>query len=423
MPQKTLSEWLTYIEQQVQGPKIQLGLERVKAVATKLNLYPFPHRVVTVAGTNGKGSTVAFIEALAISHGLQVMSITSPHMIQFNERIKRQASPLPDEVIIDALALVGAHKGDVSLTYYEWTMLALLAICNAQTGVDLVVLEIGLGGLLDALNIIDPDVSVITGIAYDHQHILGDTLHDIGLQKAGIFRANRPAVIGSENPPSSVLDYAKKIHAKPYIIHQQVKVIRAETDWTFSNEALILNHLPYPALHLDNAVNAICAYQSLGEELIEERVQQAMQRAYAPGRLEWVDERQQLLLDVAHNAQSITGLIDYLKTLNRPVYACFAMREDKNYQACFNALQPHVAEFYVALLPETKEAEVMRNFYLNFKNVNFFDNVVSAYQALRASKPIQAITIVTGSFQTVGMIKAFEGIISEGFSASRKDIR
>jgi len=277
MPQKTLSEWLTHIEQQVKGPKIQLGLERVKTVASALNLHPFPHPVITVAGTNGKGSTVAILEALAISHELQVMSITSPHLLSFNERIKHQGQPLADELIVAALAEVEAYKGDVPLTYYEWTMLALLLLCKRQADIDVVVLEIGLGGLLDALNIIDADVSVVTCIDYDHQHILGDTLEDIGLQKAGIFRTNKPAIIGSDNPPKSVLNYANDIGAKPYSIQQQVSVSKAPDEWSFVNEKAEFYHLPYPRLRIDNAVNAMCALQALGTPLEEEKVKQAGQ--------------------------------------------------------------------------------------------------------------------------------------------------
>ncbi|MBB3824405.1 bifunctional tetrahydrofolate synthase/dihydrofolate synthase [Xanthomonas arboricola] len=307
----SLSDWLAYIEQQ-HPSAIDMGLERVREVAARLQIEAPARHVIVVGGTNGKGSTVAFIEAIGRAAGWKVGAYTSPHLLRYNERVRIDGNEASDAQLVEAFAAVEAVRGDTTLTYFEYGTLAALWLFQ-QSALELAVLEIGLGGRLDAVNIVDSDVAVITTVDIDHTDWLGEDREAIGTEKAGIIRAWKPVVLGEIDPPSSVLRRAYQLGAN---------AIRAGSDYFFEpidarqwrwRDVAVTLELPMPALlapvQLANAAAAIAALQVLPVEVPAAAWAQGMTDAQVVGRLQRMDVAGvEVLLDVGHNPQAARAL-------------------------------------------------------------------------------------------------------------------
>jgi dihydrofolate synthase / folylpolyglutamate synthase len=356
---RTLADWLEYIERQ-HPVSIDMGLERVRAVAGRLGLQRPARQVVTVAGTNGKGSTVAFIEAIARAAGWRVGAYTSPHLLAYNERVRIDGRDVSDAELVGAFETVEAARGDTTLTYFEYGTLAALWLF-ARARLDLAVLEVGLGGRLDATNTVEPDVAVITTVDLDHQAFLGDDREAIGREKAGIARAGRPLVLGEDDPPASVLRHAYAIGAP---------AIRANCDFFFEplapggrsdardwcwHEPGYAVELPRPALDAPaqrrNAATAIAALRALGGRLPKAAIAQGVATAHVPGRLQRMErDGVELLLDVGHNPQAARELAAALAA--RPAagrtFAVYAALRDKDASAVVSALAGRIDAWHLA---------------------------------------------------------------------------
>lgn len=287
-------EWLHYLE--CAHPKsIDLGLERVRTVAQRLISLPFNCPVITVGGTNGKGTTVAALEALARAQGLKVGSYTSPHIWQFNERIRINQQPVSDEDLIRAFTAVQAAKQDVSLSYFEFTTLAAFWLFQQQT-LDLVVLEVGMGGRLDATNIIDADIAVITSISFDHQEYLGDTLEAIAIEKCGIMRPNKPIICGELPLASYIQDQAQKVSAQFHLIdakeYERISPVLVPSNIACAHRAMLLLGYPLSFTELAGIIQSL----------------QVSGRGHTS-----TYQGKKLVLDVAHNTASIERLITRLE--------------------------------------------------------------------------------------------------------------
>lgn len=354
---RSLPEWLAYIERQ--HPKsIALGLERVRAVATRMELARPATHVITVGGTNGKGSTVAFIEAIARAAGWRVGAYTSPHLLRYNERVRIDGDDAADASLVAAFDAVEAARGDTSLTYFEYGTLAALWLF-ARSGLDLAVLEVGLGGRLDAVNLVDADVAVITTVDLDHQDWLGEDREAIGAEKAGIARAWKPLVLGEDAPPASVLDRAYLIGAS---------AIRAGCDfffepvdgahWRWREVGCVLD-LPMPRLaapaQLRNAATAIAALRALDAGLPDDAFARGVATAFVPGRLQRFErDGVDLLVDVGHNPQAARALAEWLQAqpARGRTLAVFAALADKDVAGVVAALAADVDAWWLAGLEE-----------------------------------------------------------------------
>ncbi|HSR64631.1 MAG TPA: bifunctional tetrahydrofolate synthase/dihydrofolate synthase, partial [Xanthomonadaceae bacterium] len=339
---RSLAEWLDYIERQ--HPKsIALGLERVREVAARMGVQRPATHVITVGGTNGKGSTVAFIEAIARAAGWKVGAYTSPHLLRYNERVRIDGAEVDDASLVVAFEAVEEARGETPLTYFEYGTLAALWLFQ-RSALDLAVLEVGLGGRLDAVNLVDPDVAVITTVDLDHQDWLGAEREAIGAEKAGIARAWKPLVLGEDAPPSSVLDRAYLIGAS---------AIRAGCDFFFEplprpaddgrpdgwrwREVGCELELPMPRLaapaQLRNAATAIAALRALDVAPPEPAYAQGVATAFVPGRLqEFERDGTRIVVDVAHNPQAARELANWLG-VDPPAgrtHAVFAALGDKD---------------------------------------------------------------------------------------------
>ncbi|MGP9675081.1 MULTISPECIES: bifunctional tetrahydrofolate synthase/dihydrofolate synthase [unclassified Halomonas] len=357
---KSLAEWLQHLET-LHPVGIDLGLERVSRVAERMGLFkrPIANRVVIVAGTNGKGSTVAMVDAVARAHGWHVGTYSSPHLLRYNERVRINGQEAGDACLVEGFERVEQARleaPEISLTYFEAGTLCALW-CLAQAELDLAVLEVGLGGRLDAVNIINADVAVVTTIAQDHASFLGTDISQIGLEKAGIFRPLRPAVLGSESLPGSVADAAIALAAPVYRLglafnHSAEENSHLPWCWsglTATGETLSLDALPDPGLPVDNAATALQALALTGLTLTLKATQNALASVNLLGRMQWIG---QWCLDVGHNPHAATYVARHL-----PVppdtgrqWAVIGMLNDKDVDGVIAALAPRITDWVCVTL-------------------------------------------------------------------------
>lgn len=349
----TLAGWLARLEQQ-HPQAIDLGLERVREVAARLSLCKPARQVISVAGTNGKGSTVAFIEAIARAAGLKVGSYTSPHLLRYNERVRIDGVDARDAGLIAAFNAVEAARGEVSLTYFEAGTLAALWLFE-RADLDLAVLEVGLGGRLDAVNIVDADAAVITTVDLDHQDWLGEDIEAIGFEKAGIARAWKPLILGDDDPPASVLRHAYAIGASSWRIANDFFAEPVDSTywrWREVGDELLL---PMPTLaapvQLRNAACAIAALRSVGFEAEPEVFARGIEQAHVGARLQRIEHGGiEVLVDVGHNPQAARALAEALRAM--PVagrtLAVYAALSDKDVAGVVSALSGAVDAWYLA---------------------------------------------------------------------------
>ena len=352
MPTRTLAEWLDYIERQHPKP-IAMGLERVREVAARMNLGKPAKRVITVGGTNGKGSTVAFIEAIARAHGWKVGAYTSPHLLRYNERVRIDGADVEDDALVSGFEVVEAARGDTPLTYFEYGTLCALRLF-ACAKLDLVVLEVGLGGRLDAVNLVDSDVCVITTVDLDHQEFLGHDIEAIGFEKAGIARRGKPLVLGDDDPPASVLRHAYAIGAQAWRIANDffAEPIDATTwRWREVGHAMTL---PRPALdapvQLRNAACAVTALRALPGRIQREAFVEGIANAQVVGRLQKFRHGEvEVVVDVAHNPPAARALAAWLRAQpRRRTVAVYAALADKDAAGVVSALANDVDGWYLA---------------------------------------------------------------------------
>jgi dihydrofolate synthase / folylpolyglutamate synthase len=410
---RTLTDWLAYIERQ--HPKtIAMGLERVRAVAGGMAL-PKPARfVITVGGTNGKGSTVAFVEAIARAAGWKVGAYTSPHLLRYNERVRMDGNDADDAVLVEAFEAVEAARGETVLTYFEYGTLAALWLF-ARHDLDLAILEVGLGGRLDAVNIVDPDVAAITTVDLDHQEWLGDTIEKIGFEKAGIARAWKPLVLGDDDPPSSVLGHAYAIGAS---------AVRIGCDFFFERSADDTTHwgwreigceleLPMPQLaapvQLRNAAVAIAALRALPVDLPEAAFVAGVRDAKIAARLQRFErDGVEIVVDVGHNPQAARALAAWLHAspVAGPTHAVFAALGDKDIAGVVEAMVARIDRWWLAGLEDagprgvTVDAFAERLAGTAAADGSRHPTVAEALAAARREAAPGARILVFGSFRT-----------------------
>ena len=334
---RTLPDWLDYLER-LHPKTIDMGLERVKQVSSDLNLVPaFP--IITVGGTNGKGSTCAMLEAILSSGGYGVGCYTSPHLLRYNERVRINQREASDEELCDAFRVVESARisSGASLTYFEFGTLAAMQLFS-EARVDVAILEVGLGGRLDAVNIFDTDCAVLTSIDFDHMDYLGDTREEIGLEKAGIFRSGRAAICSEPNIPASIRRYASLIAADLLHIGEHFGYSASATSWNYWGPGGPRHTLPHPALRGDyqlrNASACLAALDSVRHILPVTMgdIRRGLLEVVWPGRFQILPGRPATVLDVAHNpaaAHALAGNLDRMGSY-RTTYAIFAMLKDKD---------------------------------------------------------------------------------------------
>jgi dihydrofolate synthase/folylpolyglutamate synthase len=358
---KTLDDWLAHIERQHTRP-IVLGLDRVRAVGARLDQRQ-TCPVVLVGGTNGKGSTCAMLERILLSAGYRVGLYTSPHLLSYNERVRVNGQPVSDDALCEAFSRVEAARGDVALTYFEFGTLAAWEAFASQA-LDVIVLEVGLGGRLDATNLYQPEVSIVTAVDLDHMDYLGPTREDIGFEKAGIFRAGRLAICGDRDPPQRLVEQARAIGAQLMVLGREFDYRRQDGQWQYSGPAGKRSGLAFPALRgAGQLANASCVLAAL--DALHGRLPVAMQdirrgllEVDLPGRFQVLPGRPTVVLDVAHNPQAARVLADGLGSMafHPTTWAVFGMLRDKDIAGVVHAMKHRVDRWLPATLDGPRAA-------------------------------------------------------------------
>lgn len=357
----TLADWLSKLET-LHSKAIDLGLERVTQVKERLGI-DFTCPVITVGGTNGKGSTCAMLESILLQAGYRVGLYTSPHLLDFNERARINGEPVSDSALVEQFAEVEAKRGDVSLTYFEFTTLAILRLFM-QEQLDAVILEVGLGGRLDAVNVIDADAAIVTSVDIDHTEYLGTTREQIGFEKAGIFRAGSTAICGDPVPPKSLIDYANEIGADLWLFGRDYNYAGDKQQWNYGGRTQRRNSLGYPSLRganqLLNASAALAALEALRHRLPigAQEVRNGLVMVELPGRFQVLPGRPTVILDVAHNPHAAATLAQNLDNMGfHPyTYAVFGAMQDKDIDGVIAQLKDRVDHWCLTDLPLPRAA-------------------------------------------------------------------
>ncbi|RUR09590.1 bifunctional tetrahydrofolate synthase/dihydrofolate synthase [Legionella sp. km772] len=412
---QTLNEWLNYLEKNSPSHKIQLGLERIAQVAKRLNVHCSNAKVITIAGTNGKGSTVNALECIYHSAGYKVGSYTSPHLIYFNERIKINLTAISDEALCEIFSLIETARGLIELTYFEVATLAALVYFSQQQ-VDVILLEVGLGGRLDATNIIDSDLAIITTIDYDHQEYLGTTLNQIAYEKAGILRQGKPFVYADNDPPLSILTVAENLATRTFLYGRDFNFSDPDDgSWCFCTANTQIKNLKKPLIQLKSASAAIMACKVLESTLPlpREAIAQAMNRIFVPGRLQVqnIEEKSLCILyDVSHNAQSVQLLAKTIRNYPQKgrIHAVFSALKYKDILGLINSIKDCIDHWYLAQLdnPRGADAEYLLSMAKKAEilaEICYTSPLVAFEEAMTQAKA-EDLIVVFGSFFTVSQV-------------------
>ena len=417
---KTLQEWLDFCEQ-LHPVTIDMGLDRVRQVAARLDLR-FDCPVITVAGTNGKGSTCAMLEAILLQAGYRTGVYTSPHLVHFEERCRLSGSSATPEALAEAFAAVEAVRAEVSLTYFEFSTLAILWLMS-RSSLDAVILEVGLGGRLDAVNIVDADCAVITSIDLDHMAILGHDRDAIGREKAGIMRTGRPVVVSDPVPPQSVLDQAEALGADLWRFGRDFNFSGDKQQWSWAGRGRRYSGMAYPALRganqLVNASGVLAALETLRARIpvTAQAVRNGLAMVELPGRFQIVPGEPVLVLDVAHNPHSVAALAENLDAMGfyPTTHAVFGAMADKDLAPMLERVNPLIDRWYFTDLPlprastavALEQAWQSQNRRKDVSSSVHADPLAALRAAISAADPADRI-VVFGSFYTVG------GVLKDG---------
>ena len=384
---KTLNEWLDW-QESLHTQEIDLGLERIQRVYQQMFPNGVPFQIITVAGTNGKGSTIAFIDSIYQQSDFKVGAFTSPHLIKYNERFSINGEIVDDESICQAFDTIEALRNDTSITYFEFSTLAALVIF-ANEKVDVAILEVGLGGRLDSVNIVDPNVSIITNIAIDHTDYLGDTREAIGFEKAGIMRSDTPCICGDKNPPISIQKQADDIGALLLFISEPYQgAITLKGEHQQFNAALAIE-----------AVNQLQQLLPLGQNQLSQGLEKA--NILARFQIKTLNNKT-IVLDVAHNEAAIKVLAETLKAEKVPTLAIFSALKDKNIELMINAIESCIDEWLIVPLSVNRAIrtqDLVEKFSLSSK-ITTCKNMASAIHQALNTQQYQRV-VIFGSFHTV----------------------
>lgn len=421
---ENLAQWLDYI-QQLHPSQIDMGLDRLRQVATRLNIGKPAPVVITVTGTNGKGSHVATLDAVFRALGYKTGSYTSPHLIHYNERVCLHGMPVKDQALTDAFSQIEQARGAISLSYFEFGTLAALMIFQ-QAALDIVILEVGLGGRLDAVNLIDADVAVISSIGLDHQEWLGNTRESVAFEKAGIFRAGKPVVCTDAQPPENLLTIARQLDCPVYMRTRDFDFVQQPESWQWHGSSgqrqpgiVTMTGLPLPELQLENVSGALQAALLSGlipnPEKLAGVLPHVLHNLHLAGRQQWAQRPHgMLLLDVSHNPQAAQSLARTIAAWRHNTVAgarvriVLAMMQDKDHAGYYKALEKQGDFWYIAHfdLPRCMASEELAQRLRQCSPgtvpaIRAYASVSDAYRAACSDVVAGDLIVVCGSFITV----------------------
>jgi len=411
---QSLPQWLEW-QETLHFTKVDPGLARVGQVWQKLGgQTTLPFTVITIAGTNGKGSSVAMLESILRSAGYRTGSYTSPHLLEYNERICIDGQPCQDNTICDAFALIDKARDQTSLTYFEFATLAAADIFS-RNKVDIAIFEVGMGGRLDAVNLFDADIALITPISLDHTEWLGTDREAIGGEKAGIIREAKPVVCSEKKPPVSVVNYAASLKSPVYIAGNEFNIIQNEEHWHWSNSHVEWKNLPFPALvgeyQIQNAAAVLQVISLLSEQAIsisENAIKKGLSTVQLAGRFQQISGDISQILDVTHNQQGAKNLAKLLVEIpcDGKTFAVLSMLKDKDVTTVCSILKSAIDVWYVSGLDgnrgmTSKQLASKLSTTINEDNIKVASTVLDAYREAMSEAKKGDRVLVFGSFHTV----------------------
>lgn len=405
----TLEAWLAW--QESLNPRgIELGLARVKRVLARLDLLEPPFRVLTVGGTNGKGSVASYAAAMLQAAGFRTGRYLSPHLLRYNERVAIDGVEATDAALCDAFDAVDRARGDEPLTYFEFGTLAALEVFRHRA-VDVAVLEVGLGGRLDAVNAVDADVAVVVSVGLDHVDWLGDDIDGIAREKAGIFRAGRTAIFGAPDMPKRIASEAQRIGAPLGVYGRDFVAERAERGWNWRQGDMLIEALPEPPLagahQFANAASAIAAVRALEPGISANAVRRGLAATRLDGRLQSLGGDPEIMIDVGHNADAAAHVAAFLRAHPQPTIAVLGMLADKDAPGFVRELVPLIERWHFATLPGARGqsaaalAATLEDAGLAVAHAAHNSVARAAQCAIAEARPGSRV-LVLGSFHTVG---------------------
>ncbi|WMY97373.1 MAG: bifunctional tetrahydrofolate synthase/dihydrofolate synthase [Arsenophonus sp.] len=410
----SLKYWLRYCSHQ-HHKSIDLGLDRIKKVAKKLNVLKPAKNVIIVSGTNGKGTTCHLIESILLHSKIKVGVYSSPHILSYTERVRIEGKTLNQKDFCTVFNKIESNRNNIPLTYFEYSTLAALELFKKYK-VELAILEVGLGGRLDATNIIDADISIITNIDFDHQEWLGNTIKKIGKEKCGIFRSDKYAIFGDSKYSKYIKNFSKKINTKPFFYKTHWNIKKFQTYWEWKYKKFILKKLPYskhiPIKNIATGLAAIYCLMQINnkyKKISYTSITYGLNHAKLPGRFQIISKNPSIILDVAHNPHAAYLLSQKISKLfkkkNSKVHLLIGILKDKDIKNIIKPLLKQVNVWYVASLQEERGADYsMIIKYIKNSLYYTFNSVKDAWIKIKKNVEKNDIIIVCGSFYTVSHI-------------------
>ena len=418
----SVNEWLEW-QQTVHPLNIDFKLERILSVFKKLNISKIAKKIVTVAGTNGKGSTVSFLESILKNNNYKVGAFTSPHILKYNERIKINGREIDDDQLLDAFELIDKKRENNTLTYFEFATLSAFYIFS-KLDLDVVILEVGLGGRLDATNIIDSDISIITSIGIDHTEFLGNTIDSIALEKAGVMRPFKKSIFAQNNPPAAIYKYAKNKSVNLLVHNNDYQVIRHPKNWELSSKSLSIKKIPNLKLIGDYQYNYAAASVLALKEILPScldnisLLKTALSETEISGRFQYVQNSPDIILDVAHNEDAAKSLLKNIKDKGyEQINVVLGILNDKDVYSIVEPFIPYVNNWFIGTInsergmnAEEIEYRIKSMFKKNL-NIRTFNSVSTAFCSAKTEQKSSSLLLVYGSFYTVSEVLKINPLI------------
>ena len=416
---KTVDEWLEW-QQTVHPLNIDFKLERIFSVYKKLNISQIAKKIITVAGTNGKGSTVSFLESMLIKKKFKVGTFTSPHILKYNERIKINGIEVEDDSLLDIFEIIDKKRGDVTLTYFEFATLSAFYLFS-KSNLDVAVLEVGLGGRLDATNIIDSDISIITSIGIDHTEFLGNTIDSIALEKAGVMRPFKKSIYAQNKAPSALLKYAKNKSVNLLIHNNDYSVKRNINSWSLKSKDFKIENIPNLKMIGDFQYNyaaaSILALNSILPESLDNHddIKLALSETEIFGRFQYLSKSPDIILDVAHNEDAAKSLSTNIqKNKYNKINVVLGVLADKDVYSIVEPFSSIVDHWYIGTINSERGMNAdeikyrINSIYKNKFSIGTYSSVTSAFNTARSKQSKDSLLLVYGSFYTVSeALKAY----------------
>ena len=408
----TVDEWLDW-QQTVHPLNIDFKLERILSVYKKLNISKIANKIITVAGTNGKGSTVSFLESVLNEKKYHVGTFTSPHILRYNERIKINGIEIDDESLLETFEMIDEVRGDTTLTYFEFATLSAFYLFS-KSNLDVAVLEVGLGGRLDATNIVDSDISIITSIGIDHTEFLGNTIDSIALEKAGVMRPFKTCIYAQEKPPSALLKYAKNKSVNLLIHNNDYRVNLGSSNWSLKSKNNSINEIPNLKMIGDYQYNyaaaSLLALDAILPECLEDHdvIKKALSETEISGRFQYLSKSPDIILDVAHNEDAARSLSDNIKKIGYDkIIVVLGVLADKDVYSIVEPFSSLVDHWYIGTINSERgmnSDEIkfrINSIYKNKLSIGTYASVTSAFNAAKNDQMNDSLLLVYGSFYTV----------------------